>query len=231
MFILAAILGILALYALTTGIVLLFAKIEKESDGTPILDTDSWHFKLAYPFGRYEKEFMERLSDGRIKISICTYFWKLFLALWIGWPFLAAVTIVGSAMTCIFGNIIVPSFKDDTKSMEHKEFWLPRIGDFRILPAYFLPLVFYFWLLWSYPSKTWAWTYTAFSWTCAMFKIIIIPAVIFALFVFFLWFLVTDQKEVSLVREMVEAKMNKWCPFFKVKIRTVPVNPDDKHQN
>ena len=78
MFILATILGILVLYALTTGIVLLFAKIEKEPDGTPILDTNSWHFKMAYPVGRHSERFIERFSEKRI--SICAYFCKGFYA-------------------------------------------------------------------------------------------------------------------------------------------------------
>ncbi len=221
MFILAAILGILALYALTIGIVLLFAKIEKEPDGTPILDTDSWHFKLAYPINRHDEKFLERFSSLK-KISICAYFIKLFVALWIEWPIILVISAIGTIVTSMisisFGLVTIMDWRIWWEGREivdlfrSKKVWLPTIGSHRVWPVWLVAPAIYIWLLCLNSKLMLQWTFTVLG-------AVLCIVVLIALCILCVWFSKTDQKKASLTRGWLMAKKNKWCPLMKVKVR------------
>lgn len=211
---------ILGLYALTTGIVLLFAKIEKEPDGTPVLDTDLWHFKLAYPCAKYNKRFIGGFVNGHNKISICGYFIKLFVALWIEWPLILIISAMGtiapSVISILFGFVVIMDwriwwdgsmFEDYFRS---KKVWLPAIRGHRIWPIWLAAPAAYVWLLCLNLKLTLHWTFIVLG-------IIFTIAAGIALMTLLSWLFETDQKKVSLVRELLMAKKNKWCPLMKVR--------------
>lgn len=218
MLILGIIVGVLALYALTTGIVLCFAKIEKEPDGTPILDANSWHFKLAYPIQRHDPYFIREISGKRI--SICAYFIKLFFTLWIGWPIILVVsvmnTVIASAICLPFGRVAIADWREwygnpDLWDMfRFEKIKLPAIRDYRIFPVYLVAPAVYIWLLRLNSKLTLGWTFL-------ILKIVLVIAVVIALCTLYSLLARTDQKKVSLAREWLRAKKNRWCPLMKVR--------------
>lgn len=223
MLVLGILIGIPILYALTTLVVLCFARIEKEPDGTPILDTNSWHFKVAYPCKRYDLLFIKDLGRGYPKVSVCGYFWRLFLMIWIGWPFWALLTLFVSTVCLIFGYVATPDFKEIDRyqvlEMNFKKIRLPRISRFRILPVYAFVLSGYVWLLCTQLRATLFRTLEILGMAVGFLTCLALVELVS-------WLRWTDQKKVSLVREMVRAKVNRWCPFMKVKNGTTPANPD-----
>jgi len=225
--ILEILLGVLALHIVVTVTMVLLAKIEKEPDGTPILDTSSWHFKLAYPVASHDPAFIERFPEK--EISICAYFAKLSTTLYIGWPiilFLSAIgIIVFSVFSLQFGLLAIADWgirhdaRESYGDFRGEKIWLPKVRGHRVWPICFTAPAVYVWLLWLYPQKV-------LHYTAVIAEIILALICFFAICALFSWFSKTDEKEVSLAREWLVAKKQRFCPLMKIK---TPQAADSRH--
>ena len=57
---------VVGLYVLTATVLLSIARIEKGANGKLILDPNSWHFKVAYPFKRFKiLDLVDELREAR----------------------------------------------------------------------------------------------------------------------------------------------------------------------
>lgn len=208
---LGGIAGLAILYAITATFFLLTAKLEKDKDGYLVLDPQSWHFKLAFPFrSRYRPHSLKYLSDH---MSICGYFVKLFWMLYFGWPIIAlwliAKTLVYAPFMLTFGYYPIANLKSmawgDDDAILHV-----AVGKKKWVRYFFFPLVYS--ISWTYwPAKT----YT-----------ISLGAVIIAVCIAAIGGLIylhdrkiDDDSEgrVSLAKEWLMAKKRRVCPVTKIK--------------
>ena len=210
---------VIGLYIVTATIFLFFVRIPKEEDGTLILDSKSTHFRVAYPFSAYSREWelRNRFGDG---IGICRYFANFFFGLYLKWPLLLLW------QTFFFLLLIIPSLllgfymKWDLELIPHDRpfgftFEPYEIGGRRLPPILLVTPALYAYLLYGYTEITWEWTYF-------ILKVVGISLSVVALMVFTFVlkgkFAKTDNKQVSLVRESMIAGKRRFCPIAKVKI-------------
>lgn len=219
---------ILALHTVTVVIVFLLARIKKDAEGNYILDPNSWHFRLAYPFKR--KEYLKNRSYDKNyyedeRIGICRYFAKLSWMLYVGWPILLFVEFIRTILLFPFfflgGRVIVPSVESlhsaakrdnvfefvDTKDATFK------LGKVTVLPLYWLVPSVYALLFWQYRAGTVHYTF----WTLGIIlAAVVIVAIIAGISAFIGWFLESNGESVSLMREWTGAKIRGVCPLAKI---------------
>lgn len=82
----------LMLHGVTLLAVLLFGKIEKDEYGRLVLDAESWHFKVAYPYNNKNENFLRKLEDRGL--GLCRYCLRLSLMVYIVWEFIILSHIV-----------------------------------------------------------------------------------------------------------------------------------------
>ncbi|MBI1998732.1 MAG: hypothetical protein HYS73_00135 [Parcubacteria group bacterium] len=229
-FILYFVLPPVALYAFTATIFLFLVQLEKNADGKLVLDPDSWHFKVAYPFARYKvKDALEkRMSTDAYKRDraknflasyqhgLCVYFFKFFLMFYLGYPILVVFSflchIVANVCAISFGYCVFLSFDD---RFYHWKYPLPRVYGIRLLPIYFLVPLLYAALWYAYPDDTPVKTGYA---ALAFGAIIAIVAILWATATAVVWLGRTDKESVSMVREWISAKKQGICPLTEIKI-------------
>lgn len=126
----------------------------KNEDGEIIISTNSWHFRIAYPFKRFDKY---RRPDSR---SFLSYFTKILFMLFLGWPVLlsweTAKMIICSPLFFLFGRFPIPDFKEVSEEenpfgLKITQFYVPTTtSGFRILPIYIIIPLLYGWLLYQW---------------------------------------------------------------------------------
>jgi len=220
MFYMYLLLSLAVLYVVTATVFLLIARIEKDKDGILILDPESRHFKMSYPFLKFKKWQVEELSE---KISLCRYFAKFFFMLYIGWPTLAVwcslKTVAYAPFMFLFSRYPIANIRSMSNEYDSNELFNVKVGHLRLLKVRgvtvhpFGPLAILAYLLsWAYfPSST-------FYFTRAIVIIITAIAVIATVVVGICWLLATDQGGVSLIREWVMAKKKGMCPPLRIKV-------------
>ncbi len=229
-------------YAFTAMVFLSVARIEKSANGKLILDPDSWHFKVAYPFARDkvvkairkikktecippdERRYFDRegYKDARELLAsysrgLCAYFFKFFVMLYFAWPILIILIIlwfvVGGGVMSLFGYY--PVMENEVPCRRYP---LPRVYGIRLLPIYLLALVLYAALWYAYPGDTSAITGVT---VVLVGTAALIVAFIWTCVTIICWFRKTDKKSVSMVREWVSAKKQGVCPLTEIKISDV----------
>ena len=226
--IIKAVLAYGILHILSAVILLTFGRLKKEPDGTLILDHDSWHFKIAYPFKRYEfdrykKDNRENRYDyyslwthymAEGGVNICYYVSKFTNSLIFGWPFIILMLVVLILLDIIFlsfGKYVVPNVKNLNGSLNDAsmDLKLPRIGKYRILPIYILAPTIYSWCLWQYPHST-------IHNTLTVAVGILFIAIVLGIYLACSWLSKTNQEDVSIAREWISAKKKGYCKILKV---------------
>ena len=216
--------GLALLYFITATVFLLVARIKKDKDGNLILDSNSRHFKLSYPFLKFQpKSFIEGSLSN---IGICGYFFKFFFMLYVGWPILAVLasikTVTYLPFMLLFGFYPIANHRSIYEEKHSVPFLLdvdageirflqPKIKGVTIFPFYAIVPLSYI-LAWIYYSdRTWNITF----WCLVM--IAVIAAIVGAIVLFF-WLKETDEGNVSLFREWIGAEWNRFCPRMKLKV-------------
>lgn len=233
--ILYAVLFLVALYAFTATIFLFLAQLEKDEKGKLFIDPDSWHFKVAYPIGRYKVldalnalkpdsgSKLTRYEAKKILASyrkgLCAYFFKFFFMLYLGWPvFVVGLIIILIILYAIIQVVAFPFgfyMVDITgESILWKRYPLPRIYGIRLLPVYFIVMLGYAALWYFFPSGTPSVT----GQTLGVVGIgLLLVGVVWAIVSAISWLRHTDGKSVNVVREWVSAKKEGVCPMVEIK--------------
>lgn len=126
----------------------------KNKDGETVVSTNSWHFRIAYPFRRFDK------YNHPASRSFLSYFTKIFFMLFLGWPVLlsweAAKIILYSPVLFLFGYFPIPDFKEMSEAqnpfcLKITQLYVPTTASgFNILPIYIILPSLYGWLLYQW---------------------------------------------------------------------------------
>lgn len=153
------VLGISAgVYVLTVLALLVIIRLKKDERGDPILDSNSWHFKMAYPFRRFNENYIHYVKETGI--NMCSYFASMVFMLYIGWLWImlckAVIFIMSVIFYAPFGFWMSLNLNEwaDRKTMHVFDLNLPKIKSFKIRPIYFILLAVYVWLWLKYPVGT-----------------------------------------------------------------------------
>lgn len=207
--------GFTALYVLTAAVFLLTARIGKTENGELVIDPGSWHFKIVYPFRKFDN------LESFPPINLCGYFAQFFFMLFLGWPFLVFFlflkTVVYLPFFLMFGRYPVANLMSMRYPAAGAPFWVeareirllrPKIKGFTFYPFYLIvPLAYGLGCLY-YPSIV-----SSINWILSLFAVIVLGACFLTGFQWlFNWLKTTNEHSISLVKEMVRAKINKWCP-------------------
>lgn len=208
------------LYIVTTTILLLIARIEKDKDGDLILDPDSWHFKLTFPFVKFHLYLVERLSGD---INICKYCIKFSLMLYLGWPMLIILiclkTVVYSPLMFLFGLYPIANLesmswaKSDFIEFFHVDVGrirMPKIKENSIVPFYVVVPIAYITCLNFYTNVTLIVSLVGLG-------LAVLIALAVSIVFTYRWLVKTDEETVSLVREWMGSRKRKFCRTMKVK--------------
>ena len=211
------------LYLITATILYLRIKLNRDENGYPIINPDSWHFKVAYPFKKYDTGFIEKLEEK--PFSICPYGIKFFLMLYFGFPILiiwtTALLIVLNTVMIPFGGYVKPDFEQAsadelpfTVSRHEYHGSLPKLNNkLPLLPIFLLiPSAYVLWF-WLKPAESWKATWITLTITLGGAIFIGIIVVIAKLCG---WFKNTDQNQVSLARETISSTYKRFCILVKV---------------
>ncbi len=204
----------LVIYVITIGLFFLSAKIEKDEQGVYIINPNSWHFKVAYPFLRLEGEL--KMYSVLQSFGICGYCTKLATMLYIGWPILAlwetVMTLIQLPICLLFGLTARPSLKvmvDENSgpfTLKYERYWLPKIGNKTIYPIY--PALVIGYVSWIFFDPLVAAIFT----TCVFTVCIAVFCV-----VSYLWFKRSENKAVSLARVYLVSLKDSVCPRARLK--------------
>lgn len=156
---------IIGVYVLTVLALLALIRLKKDGDGNLILDSTSWHFKMAYPFLKFDSYFLETLRKKGT--NICSYCAKLVFMLYIGWPCILVFKIL-----VLYIALIAFLFLGKWESFNLQKWQkdgelhittinLPRIKGYKICPIYLLTLLIYIWSWLRYPVIIYSFTITA----------------------------------------------------------------------
>ncbi|MBI2676524.1 MAG: hypothetical protein HYX21_01020 [Candidatus Yanofskybacteria bacterium] len=203
---------IFTLYVLTTTTLLLTAKFKKNEKGNPVLDPDSWHFKLCHPIltrKHNSHTIIEHQNGFNLSLSICSYSADFFLMLWVSWPVLIlwsiTRTIVYAPFMTLFGYFPIADidsmvWRDFPFAVNVGEIPLPEIKGHKIFPVYVVSPIIYSagWLYFTEVTKM------VSIWSFGV-------AIAIAVMIVSTKLTKTNQKEVSLVREWLLAKKSKVC--------------------
>lgn len=202
-----------------TGLIFIFTAQLNNEDGEPCVDTESLHFKIAFPFTRYNDWFMGHLKDGRQNIGICGYFAKFFFTLYLAWPFIIVFQMLKTILYTPFLfsagyylnpfnlNCMTGSYGNPFDT-ELKKFRVPKIHGVKLYPIFLLVPAIYI-LSWIYfPSTTWIVT----GEFLIVLGVIVVAALIFATFAAYSD---SESGKVGLFKSWIEAKKRMVCPILK----------------
>lgn len=152
--------------ALTTLLVLAFGNIHKKNDGSYEIDSNSWHFRVAYPT-KYDKndgskvdrsstrEFREIKRDG---VWLCKYCARVAAMLWLAWPFKYLFYLIKLLFLMFYSIVVFPlgdcvegrywkwgGWMEDPFELHRKIEWLRRENGKTFKP---ILLAFPFGLIW-----------------------------------------------------------------------------------
>ena len=160
-------------YFLTAVGFVLFANLEKDEDGSLVIDPESLHYRACTKCYKWKMYYICWQSDcGRyIKVNhieyyqlgICGYFLRVFWAfilLPIGYAILGIwqtlKTVIYAPFMFLFGYYPWPTKsvmenEDTILAVEAKRIAFPRFFNTELKPYFVVPPVLYGWLFWSYP--------------------------------------------------------------------------------
>ena len=214
--------SVVVLYVLTATVFLLVAKIRKDEKGNLVLDPNSWHFKISYPFIKFSKYQILFLSE---KVGLCGYFAKFFFMLYLGWPMLMVwaclKTIVYSPFMLLFGSYPIANNRSMDEAFEGPlavevgeiKMLKPNVLGLTIFPFYIIALLAYVFSWIYYPDTTWTVTF----WCLVTIAVVVVAV---AIIVGIYRFMKTDQETVYLIKEWANSKKKKLCPKMKIKFDT-----------
>lgn len=155
----------------------------KNEDGETVVSTNSWHFRIAYPFKRFDK------YSHPASRSFLSYFTKILFMLFLGWPVLLSwetvKMIIYLPLFFLFGRFPIPDFKEISETenpfgLKIIQFYVPTTASrFEILPIFIIIPPLYGWLLYQW-----------FFWVSIITSVIVLVLLI----VFLLNF--ADEKEI-----------------------------------
>lgn len=217
-------LTVIGLYIAAAAAFMLSARLKKDADGNLILDPESWHFKAAYPFRKFNIYAVKYLSG---RISVCGYFRKLFLMLFMGWPILIALavfkTLTYAPFMLLFGYYPIADHLSIHESWGYGDgdsagpfavhavkISLPEFRGYQIFPVYLIiPLAYLAcWMLW--PGIAAAITVTAL--TIAIGIVIVAGVLMFAMAIN-----KTHSGTIGIVKEYVSSKKKGVCRLMIVR--------------
>ena len=208
--------GVIAFYFLAAGSLLLAARLERDEDGNLVIDSNSWHFKVAYPYKRHLTYELDQLK--RRGIGMCRYGAKLFFMTFVGWPINGIVLVlsnvlVGPAWFIFLGDLAYARLgfsKTDLQFVvEARTLTMPRISGERIVPVVFLLLAAYIWF-WIELTPL---ALTSTIWSSIAVVLWVLMIGICDLFIK----LSRGQVKTSLVVGWLSARKKKVCPIARVK--------------
>ena len=192
-------------YALAAMVFLLVARLQKDATGNLLLNPNSWHFKVAYPF-----------SERRGTLGLCHYFMRFLFMLMVAWPF---IVVLESVKFVIYNALLLPfgsySFPDIAEAYWDDAWLYAGVGSLHIrpfMPLYVIAPATYIWLYHAHRHATLYWTAEVGKWAGIVLAVI-------AFFVGLFYFTETDQEDVSLFREGLRAKWRRVCPLATIQER------------
>ncbi|OGN01954.1 MAG: hypothetical protein A2651_00590 [Candidatus Yanofskybacteria bacterium RIFCSPHIGHO2_01_FULL_42_12] len=217
-------------YVLAAVGFLLFACLEKDKDGSLLVDSDSLHYrackkcygwKMHETFQTHTCDYVKVNHLEYYQIGLCGYFWRVFWT-----PLLFTVigawqtvkTVVYAHFMFLFGyypwpTIEVMKREGNIFAVEVKQISFPRIGKLELKPYLVVFPALYAWLLWSYPQTTWNWTLISF-----------VAMLVIAILLVAAWVAdkvgKSENPRVMLVREYVKTGKRGICPLLKVRTRS-----------
>ena len=183
------VLAIIGLYIATAAVFMASARLKKDSNGNLILDPESWHFKTTFPMRKFDVYKVKDLSGS---ISLCGYFYRFFMMLFLGWPFILiwaiAKTILYSPFMILFGYYPVADLRSMYEmandygpfGVKVEQIYLPRIYGYRIFPIYLIVPTVY-WICWKFWPIT---TIQVSIWTAELILGVIVFRLLVSLFKF-----------------------------------------------
>jgi len=220
-------------YFLTAVGFMLFARLEKDEDGSLIIDPESLHYRACAKCYQWKMYRIYRIWESDTKVShveyyqigLCGYFWRVFWAfilLPIGYVILGIwqtfKTVIYAPFMFLFGYYPWPTLnvmEDEVNpfAVEMKRIAFPRVFNFELKPYLVVFPVLYGWLFSSYPQEIWRWTFVVLVIVLVIAMLIVIASVKGK---------VEDSENprVVLVREYIKASKQGICPLVKVKSKS-----------
>lgn len=167
-------------YSALGAIFYIFCKsMIKNEKGLITINTDSWQFRIAYPFRKYDR--------GSIySKNFFSYFTKVFFMFFLGWPCLILWEVIKITVALpilllfgcyAFSDLEVMDKDDNPFLLKVKQLHVPTTATgFEIFPIYILGIIVYIWL--------------AYKWT---FMVLTLSAVVIGL-ISLLWLLGTIEE-------------------------------------
>ncbi len=159
--------------------------LKDDTSGKTVINPNSWHLKIAYPFRRLDNTYLKYMNPGFFQ-----YFSKIYFMIIIGWPIIIfweiAKFIIYTPFMFLFGAYPIPSLKAMSDSemplaVKIKNFYLPMInnGKMPLFPIYPATIAGYGLLVFTWP------------WWILVTTTLIITAVgliVGSIFVYDIWF-------------------------------------------
>lgn len=213
---------------------LLFARLEKDKDGSLIIDPKSLHYRACQKcygcewtrtyniYNLEAKEYVPTTYVEHCQLGLCGYFWRVFWAfilLPIGYTILFAFqtvkAIVYAPFMLLFGFYPWPTVEIIKREghplvVEVKRISFPRVGKLELKPYLVILPALYGYVYWLYPDRT-------LSWSVMALVIGVILAAVFAVRIAFDKVQESENEPVVLVREYVKLAWRGVCLRLKVK--------------
>lgn len=220
-------------YFLTAVAFLLTARLEKDADGSLIIDPGSLHYRACKKCYRwrgykvYSREANKDIDKTHVEyyqLGLCGYFWRVFWAfvlLPIGYTILFSFqtvkAVVYAPFMFLFGYYPWPTLKSmkrygdiNPAAIEACRISFPRVGKLELKPYLVVLPALYGYVYWLYPDRTLSWSIIALS-------MVVIPAAILVILIAFDKVQETKNQQVVLVREYAKSAWRGVCPLLKVK--------------
>lgn len=218
-------------YFLAAVAFLLTARLEKDADGSLIIDPGSLHYRVCkkcYGWrvrGVYSRETKKHIYKTHVEfyqLGLCGYFWWVFWAfvlLPIGYAILFSFqtvkAVVYAPFMFLFGYYPWPTEKsmkdnDNPFAVEVRRISFPRVGKLELKPYLVVLPTLYGYVFWLYPDRTLFWSVIALS-------MVVILAAVSAIWIAFNKVQESENQSVVLVREYAKSAWRGVCPLLKVK--------------
>lgn len=125
----------------------------KNKDGLTTISRNSWHFRIAYPFRKYDRH--SRYSD-----NFFSYFTKVFFMFFLGWPCLILWEVIKMTVALpilllfgyyAFSDLEVMDKYNNPFLLKIKQLYVPTTtAGFEIFPIYILGTILYIWLVYKW---------------------------------------------------------------------------------
>lgn len=222
------------MYFLAAAVFMLTARLEKDKDGSLIIDPNSLHYRACYKcyewrmYKIYNTKINDHVDINHVEyyqLGICSYFWRVlwsFILLPIGYTICfvgqAVKTIIYTPFMFLFGWYPWPTRESMKRcqnifAVEVRHISFPRVWKLELKPYLVALPVLYGYAYRLSPDQT-------FFWSIIIFVVGITLAVLLAIQDAFYKVQASNNQKVVLVREYIKVVWRGVCPRLKVKTKS-----------